>query len=172
MTGNPIAGIDDSPAPAAVDAARDTLRPQVQRLVALRAELDDDAYRAHAETVPAIVWVADPDGRARFLNGRWYAFTGLDPQRSVGYGWNDAIHRDDLDPAFKRWTHAINTGEPLDVTYRFRGRDGGYRWHLGYAILRRDEGGRALEWIGACADLQAPSGSPAVVAEEAGAGHP
>lgn len=134
-------------------STRSLVRDHLRALVAARAEASADPYTELAESLDFIVWVADADGRARYLNRRWYEYTGLDEARSVGYGWNDVIHRDDLDAAFARWTHAINTGQALDVAYRFRGLDGRYRWHLGAAVPRRRADGGLAEWVGACIDI-------------------
>jgi PAS domain S-box-containing protein len=152
MSGS-AAGIPPAVGATGFDRARATLRAQVDRLVDARRLGSDDEHRRLAESLPLIVWVADADGRARYLNQRWYDFTGLDESHSVGYGWNDVIHRDDLDTAFARWTHAINTGEPLEVSYRFRRSDGTFRWHLGIAVLRHSPDDRALEWVGGCLDV-------------------
>ncbi|HEX6984605.1 MAG TPA: PAS domain-containing protein, partial [Planctomycetaceae bacterium] len=118
---------------------------------ALRAS--EERFRTLAEAVPQIVWVTRPDGWHEFYNGRWYEYTGLTPDESIGHGWNVPLHPDDRQRSIDRWKLACDTGEPYEIEYRFRRRDGVYRWFLGRALPVRDAAGAIVRWFGTCTDI-------------------
>ena len=53
--------------------------------------------REMIDTIPALAWAAHPDGSAEFLNRRWLDYTGLTSEQALGWGWQAAIHPDDLE---------------------------------------------------------------------------
>ncbi len=110
-------------------------------------------FRQLAEAMPQIVWVARPDGYTYYCNRRWYDYTGLTSEESVGYGWADRLHPDDRQRSLDRWNEAARTGEPYEIDYRIRAADGSYRWFLGRALPARDSAGRVLRWFGTCTDV-------------------
>ncbi|MGD9714984.1 MAG: PAS domain-containing protein, partial [Thermomicrobiales bacterium] len=140
-----------------------TLRAEVERflrereneLLRLNAELRDseERFRFLAQAVPQIVWITRPDGYHEYYNGRWYDYTGLTPEESIGYGWSKPLHPDDLERSKLRWEQSTNTGEEYEIEYRFRRSDGEYRWFLGRALPVRDETGQIVRWFGTCTDI-------------------
>ena len=46
------------------------------------------------DTIPAMVWIALPDGLNVSVNKRWTEYAGLSP---TGLGWQAAVHPDDLE---------------------------------------------------------------------------
>jgi PAS domain S-box-containing protein len=109
-----------------------------------------DRYRFLSEKMPEILWTATPAGAADYFNQRWYDYTGLTPEQSLGRAWTAAVHPDDLAKTTERWTQSTRTGWPYEVEYRFRGTDGTYRWFLGRGFpMRNDEGG-IVQWLGMC----------------------
>ncbi|MCL6305248.1 PAS domain-containing protein, partial [Streptococcus agalactiae] len=67
--------------------------------------------------------------------------------------WNDMFHPDDQDRAWSVWRHSLATGDPYQIEYRLRHRDGTYRWVLGRALPIRDGEGRITRWFGTCTDI-------------------
>jgi hypothetical protein len=63
------------------------------------------------------------------------------------------FHPDDQEVAWARWSHSLVTGEPYEIEYRLRHRDGGYRWVLGRALPVRDAHGGIQRWMGTCTDI-------------------
>ncbi len=49
------------------------------------------------DTIPALAWVARPDGAAEFFNRRWLDYTGSSAEQAVDRGCIGAIHPDDRD---------------------------------------------------------------------------
>lgn len=95
------------------------------------------------------VWTTTPDGYHDFFNTRWYDYTGLTPEDSLGLGWKNPFHPDDMPETGKRWAHSLATGDPYDTEYRCRSKEGEWRWHLGRALpLRNLETGKIEKWFG------------------------
>lgn len=110
-------------------------------------------FRAIADTMPQIVWSTRPDGYHDYYNSRWYEFTGLSPHESEGTGWNPALHPGDRDRAWEVWKHSLETGDRYEIEYRFRGKDGAYRWFIGRALPVRNDHGVIERWFGTCTDI-------------------
>ncbi len=110
-------------------------------------------FRTMAEAMPQIVWMTRPDGYHEYYNLRWYEFTGLTPEQSIGWGWSLPLHPEDLARSKARWQISVDNAIPYEVEYRFRGADGGYRWFLARANPIRNEKGQVVRWLGTCTDI-------------------
>ncbi|WP_035562449.1 PAS domain-containing protein [Hymenobacter sp. IS2118] len=108
-----------------------------------------------ADVIPQLVWITDPAGFHTYFNQRWTDFTGFTLADSVGPNmWNNLLHPDDRERARQVWGHCLATGNDYSIEYRFKAKDGSYRWFLGQALPRRDEEGRLIAWFGTCTDIQ------------------
>jgi PAS domain S-box-containing protein len=106
------------------------------------------------EAMPTMVWVGGTDGSNEFGNRRWQEYTGLSHERTVGAGWQDAVHPTDLKRHLEKWSASLATGEPFENEVRYRrGADGQYRWFLSRAVPLRDEHGKILKWYGISTDI-------------------
>ena len=115
--------------------------------------LDASTVRTVVNAIPQMVWSTKPDGSHDFFNARWYEVTGTPPGSTDGEGWADVFHPDDQPATWARWNRSLATGEPYEVEYRLRRRDGQYRWVLGRALPLRDSDGRIVRWFGTCTDI-------------------
>jgi PAS domain S-box-containing protein len=107
------------------------------------------------EAMPTMVWIAGTDGSNEFGNRRWQEFTGLSHERTVGPGWQDAVHPTDLKRHWEKWCASLASGEPFENEVRYRrGADGEYRWFLSRAVPLRDEHGKILRWYGVSTDIE------------------
>jgi PAS domain S-box-containing protein len=100
-----------------------------------------------------MVWVTNPQGSHEWFSQRWYDFTGLTEEESLGAGWKNPFHEDDMPATVQRWSHSLATGEEYNTEYRCRRRDGKWIWMLGRALPLRDEDGRIVRWFGTCTDI-------------------
>ena len=127
--------------------------------ITARRQMEEDLraseqrFRQIADTMPQIVWVTRPDGYHEYYNRRWYEYTGLTSEESIGFSWNNPVHPADRQTAVDRWNHSLQTGEPYEIEYRFRSQAGDYRWFLGRALPVRDETGQVIKWFGTCTDI-------------------
>ncbi|MES3003567.1 MAG: PAS domain S-box protein [Pseudomonadota bacterium] len=102
------------------------------------------------ESVPAMVFVTDADGRNAVANRRWCEYTGLGPE---GVSSKAAIHPDDASRNRAARQRSIAAGEPFEQEVRLRRLDGEYRWFLGRAVPLRDDAGKVLKWYGVHTDI-------------------
>jgi PAS domain S-box-containing protein len=105
------------------------------------------------EAMPTMVWIAGTDGSNEFGNRRWQEYTGLSRERTVGSGWQDAVHPADLKRHWEKWCASLASGEPFENEVRYQRADGQYRWFLSRAVPLRDEHGRILKWYGVSTDI-------------------
>ncbi len=105
------------------------------------------------EAMPTMVWIAGTDGLNEFGNRRWQEYTGLSRERTVGSGWQDAVHPADLKRHWEKWCASLASGEPFENEVRYQRADGQYRWFLSRAVPLRDEHGRILKWYGVSTDI-------------------
>ncbi len=110
-------------------------------------------FRSLTEAVPHIVWVTRPDGFHEYFNARWYEYTGLSPEESLGGGWAVPLHPDDVDRSAARWKQSTDAGTAYEIEYRFRRHDGAYRWFLARAVPVRNAAGEVVQWFGTCTDV-------------------
>lgn len=118
-----------------------------------RLRASEHRFRVLAESMPLIVWTADPDGTVDYQTEAVLDFTGRTREELAGAGWLEVLHPDDRGPSIEVWQFAVETGEPYQVEFRIRGRDGTYRWFLTRAVPVRDDSGAIVKWYGSSTDI-------------------
>ncbi len=124
---------------------------------AARARPDDEIsyaqFKALANSIPNLAWMADPEGWIFWYNQRWYDYTGTTPDEMLGWGWQSVHHPNILPEMLQRWTRALATGDPFEMTFPLRrGSDGSFRMFMTRAEPLR-EGGRLVGWFGTNTDI-------------------
>jgi len=66
----------------------------------------------------------------------------------MGYGWVNAIRRNDQAYADRDWQEAVASEPSIHAEFRLRASDGSYPWTKVRAIPLRDQNGRIEKWIG------------------------
>jgi PAS domain S-box-containing protein len=110
-------------------------------------------FRAIADNIPQMAWMARPDGSRYWFNQRWYDYTGTAPGQIDGVGWRQVHHPDHLDRVLEGMRRGWEAGEPWEDTFPLRGRDGEYRWFLTRAVPVHDAEGRVTLWFGSNTDI-------------------
>ncbi|MDT7813945.1 MAG: hypothetical protein QOJ42_3861, partial [Acidobacteriaceae bacterium] len=107
------------------------------------------------ETMPTFAWTALPDGSMEFVNRHWQEYTGLSTEKSVGSGWEAAVHPEDLKRRLEKWRASVAGGSPFENEVRYRrAADGQYRWFLARAVPLRDARGKIVKWYGVSTDIE------------------
>jgi diguanylate cyclase (GGDEF)-like protein/PAS domain S-box-containing protein len=135
------------------------LEGQVQERTAELAEVSTRLHRelyfqTMAEVNPDIIWTATPDGATDFCNRKWLDYSGLTAEQSSGAGWTASVHPDDLNDCSLKWEDARRAGQAYDAEYRFRGKDGSYRWFLLRANPVRNSDGEIFKWFETLTDIE------------------
>ncbi|WP_135468179.1 PAS domain S-box protein [Crenalkalicoccus roseus] len=110
-------------------------------------------FRAMADSIPQLAWMARPDGWIVWYNRRWHAYTGTTLEEMEGWGWRAVHHPEHLERVEAGFRRAIAAGEPWEDTFPLRGRDGAWRWFLSRAEPIRDAEGRITLWFGTNTDI-------------------
>ena len=111
-------------------------------------------FQLLSEVVAIQVWTANPAGELDYANQGCVEYFGGDLQKDLlGNAWAQYVHVDDLTGAVSAWKASLSTGEPYEVEFRLRGRNGAYRWFLARARAMRDADGRIVKWFGTNTDI-------------------
>ncbi|KAF2835529.1 hypothetical protein M501DRAFT_988825 [Patellaria atrata CBS 101060] len=121
--------------------------------LAAQVEKTEQQFEIMANLIPPMVWTTTPDGLHDWFSQRWYDYTGLTPEKSIGEGWRLPFHPDDMPATAARWNHSLRTGDEYSTEYRCRRFDGEWRWMLGRAKPLHDENGKISRWFGTCVDI-------------------
>ncbi|HET7209903.1 MAG TPA: PAS domain S-box protein [Terriglobales bacterium] len=108
----------------------------------------EQQFRALADSIAQLVWMAEPDGHIFWYNQRWYAYTGTTPEDMVGWGWQSVHDPAMLPEVLRQWKASLASGEPFEMEFPLRGADGVFRWFLTRATPVRDQFGRVVRWFG------------------------
>ncbi|WP_051978691.1 ATP-binding protein [Edaphobacter aggregans] len=128
----------------------------LHRLLVQRLRRQERKLRDVIETMPSFAWTALPDGSVDFVNRNWQEYTGLSTEKSVGSGWEAAVHPEDLESHREKRRGAMAAGrERFENEVRFRSAaDGEYRWFLVRAVPLRDAKGTIIRWYGNSTDIE------------------
>ena len=107
-----------------------------------------------SNSIPAIAWVARPDGTVERFNSQWEAYTGQATDSAIGHGWVQALHPDDRAAARQAWEKARTGHVPWNVEYRLRQHDGTFRWFHVRCVPQFDAFGQVMRWFGTTTDIE------------------
>lgn len=113
----------------------------------------EERFRMMADTVPVLIWMAQPDKGFNFVNKTWLEFTGRTLEQESGNGWTELIHPDDYERCFQNYVIHFDKQQPFQMEYRFMRSDGQYRWILNNGVPRFNLDGNFLGYIGSCIDI-------------------
>src|SRR5258707_15071253 len=140
---------------AELTAVNEALRQEIVE----RARAEEEVRQSEAQfqlaidTIPGLVWGALPDGHIDYFNQRWREYTGLTLREAGGWGWQVAIHPEDVAGLVENWRTSLASGKPGEMEARIRRFDGEYRWFLHRAAPLCDEAGKLVKWYGQTTDI-------------------
>ncbi len=124
-----------------------------EKLTMLALKSSEQRFRTLADTLPAMVWISDPQGNIYYFNRSVYEYSGFSPEQLASSGWLDIVHPDDREENLETWFKCIETGTPFLFEHRFRRHDGLYRWQLSRAVPQYNEAGQIEMWVGSSTDI-------------------
>jgi PAS domain S-box-containing protein len=113
----------------------------------------EEQFRAFANSLPELCWMAHGDGHVFWRNDRWFQYTGTTPAEMDGEAWQSVHHADTLPLVLERWRASIESGEPFEMEFPLRGADGMYRWFLTRITPVRDKAGKITRWYGTATNI-------------------
>ncbi len=110
-------------------------------------------FRALADGMPQLAWMARPDGWIYWYNRRWYEYTGTTFEEMQGWGWQ-SVHDPAVRPAVvEQIRRSFETGEDFEMVFPLRGADGEFRPFLTRMMPLKDAEGRVQAWFGTNTDI-------------------
>ena len=120
-------------------------------------EKEEQKFQLICNSMPQMIWTATPEGMHDWFSQKWYDYTGLTEEESLGMGWQLPFHPEDMVETGRRWQHSLKTGAPYSTEYRCRSKEGEWRWMLGRALpLRNTQTGVIEKWFGSFFGVNAP----------------
>jgi PAS domain S-box-containing protein len=130
------------------------------------AQASQHQFRQFLESLPQLVWSADPLGECDYLSPQWLAYTGVPLAEQLGRGWLHCVHPEDREAAQTSWRTAVQAQTVFDSEYRLLDADGRARWFAARGTLLRDETGRPQRWLGTSTDIDELKRAAAALADE------
>jgi PAS domain S-box-containing protein len=110
-------------------------------------------FRTLADSLPQMVWIAEPGGSISWYNRRWYEYTGTTPEAMMGWGWQSVHDPSRLPEVLEQWNASMKTGQQFTMVFPLKGKDGVFRDFLTIAVPVRDSTGKILRWFGTNTDV-------------------
>jgi PAS domain S-box-containing protein len=138
-----------------LQASNELLKAEIEERIRTENALRESEarFRQLANSMPQLVWSADPDGTVNYYNERYRELQGIEPAEEGHWLWHPVLHPDDEARTSNAWRTAVARGEPYQVEHRARTRDGEYRWHLSRGVPVRDAAGNVVQWYGSATDI-------------------
>lgn len=116
-------------------------------------EQSEKKFRTLSDSMPQLIWTADPEGNLNYFSQSVYDYSGVSAKEMEEKGWLEIVHPDDKEENIKQWIASVGTGNSFLFEHRFRRSDGEYRWQMSRAIPQKDEDGRIMMWVGTSTDI-------------------
>jgi PAS domain S-box-containing protein len=115
--------------------------------------LSEERYRSLVGAITSVVWTTDAEGKFVEPQAAWQDYTGQGWGDHRDFGWQAAVHADDLAIIQKLWADAERTDTPYRSACRvWHAPSGGYRFCESRAVAIRNPDGSIREWIGTLVD--------------------
>ena len=125
----------------------------------------EEEFRGLANSMPQLVWMANPDGHIFWYNQRWCEYTGSSRDEMESLGWQRFHDPELLPEVIERWTASLVNGEPFEMTFPLRGADGIFRPFLTRVVPVHDANGKITRWFGTNTDVSAEMEAQQVLRE-------
>ena len=132
------------------------LNQELEERVASRTKAlveSENRFHSMIETIPQIAWTNTVEGEVTFYNQRWYDYTGLDHEQTLGEGWQAVVHPDDLQYTLDQYKLIQETSDGGEFQNRKKRADGVYRWYLIRLRPIKNKEGELPLWVGTATDI-------------------
>ena len=124
-----------------------------QKAVAQSLLTSEQRFRALADNMAQLAWMADASGNIFWYNKRWTEYTGTTIADMRGGGWRAVHHPEFVEYVVERVNYAFKHSEMWEDELPIRAADGSYRWFLSRAVPVRDAQGRVVLWCATHTDV-------------------
>ena len=115
--------------------------------------MDNNTLSSLIEFAPVGIFKVDANGMCLFVNPAWCKIAGISHEEAMGVGWVNAIHPEDRQMVFDKWSTVINNQTGFLAEYRYLTADGVVTWVLEHAIKTTDNSGQLSGYIGTITNI-------------------
>ncbi|MCW8194860.1 PAS domain S-box protein [Proteobacteria bacterium 005FR1] len=112
----------------------------------------EQQFRQLADSMPQLVWFANPEGVVEYYNARVREYAGIETHPDGSWTWQPVLHPDDQEVTEKTWKQSVMTGQAYEIEHRVRTGGGSMRWHLSRAYPAMHNG-KVRRWFGTATDI-------------------
>lgn len=107
------------------------------------------------DAIPQMVWVRESDGNVKYINNRWYSYTGLSVEQCkiIASRQCDIFHADQQAEIEQKWQASNNNPKYYRGKILIRDKHGEYRWHLDIMEPIVNDAGEVEMWVGSFTDI-------------------
>ncbi|MDB5021713.1 MAG: yycG 3 [Pedobacter sp.] len=134
-----------------IGAVMRDLRPEVAAKEALKKS--EALLRSITTAAPTGLWQSNENGRITYINDTWVNWTGLPCEEQIGYGWLNAIVREDRAIAKNKFIQALLEKSLYEAEFRIKHVDGSLHWCFADGRPQYSPDGSFTGYIGACVDI-------------------
>lgn len=124
---------------------------QVNTLKSLRE--NEERFRAMADNIPNLAWMANADGWIYWYNKKWHEYTGTTAEQMEGWGWQSVHDPLELPKVLANWQASIASGQPFEMIFPIKGADGRFRQFLTRVLPVKNNEGEIYQWFGSNTDI-------------------
>ncbi len=121
--------------------------------VEMELRKSEEKFRTLATITPAGTYMTDADGNCTYVNPRWLSMAGLTEKQSLGKGWVNGLHPDDLESIRDSWYKMKDKPGTWVMDYRFMKPDGEVVRVNGTAEPIFDDKNELMGYIGVNLDI-------------------
>ncbi|WP_179187192.1 PAS domain S-box protein [Sphingomonas sp. TZW2008] len=88
----------------------------------------EERFRTLADSLPALVWINDAEGRFLFASRGFETLLGLTPETMLAEGWRRVVHRDDMAAFVEFGRRRLSEPRSFSRDIRLCDADGNVRW--------------------------------------------
>ena len=111
----------------------------------------EERMRLITNSMPQIVWTANPDGNFDYVNSRFEALTGVYPFKDDAI--RKSLHPDDEERVLTSWNVYTKKSSEFHFECRIQMKDGSYHWFLNRGVPLRNPDGTIIKWFGSATDI-------------------
>ncbi|QEC63256.1 PAS domain S-box protein [Mucilaginibacter ginsenosidivorans] len=104
-----------------------------QKMTQEALKVSEEHFKAIANNNSIIIWQANGQGALIYVNDTWKNYTGFGISDDLLEQTLAAVHPDDVQAVVEKLGSEFQARTPLQTKFRFRNKEGQYRWVLTYA---------------------------------------
>lgn len=115
-------------------------------------KINDNLHRI-LDGIPTLAWRENVNNECVYVNQAWCSFTGDTLEESLRKGWKNLIHPEDRDKFLYHYKKNVEIRNAFEIEYRFRRKDGEYRYVIDIGKPFFDYDGNYQGYIGVIHDI-------------------